>query len=144
MAPEVVGVELEENSEILGEPEEWDGGISYKEAVDFDYFDNLTRPQQYSYIHNKMLDRAIIPNFHMVNFLIDSTLKKVDLSKANIDSYLDQNLTTISKMERDAQLNRHAITRVRPFLQNKTYDLENPSPFSGIIKPTNNFFDLFD
>ena len=47
-------------------------------------------------------------------------------------------------MERDAQLNRHAITRVRPFLQNKTYDLENPSPFSGIIKPTNNFFDLFD
>lgn len=146
--------------EIQGEeePEEWTGNCKYKEKIAFDNFSCLTRSQQYDFVYNKMLDKAIMPNYYMINALIDSAIKNIDFTKdtphpsasqpyggamQEVDSFLEKNLNIILNSEREGQLRRHAIIRIKPFFKNKIYDLENPSPFSGIIKPSNNF-DLDD
>lgn len=82
-------------------------------------FNTLSLNEKYKYIELKYFNKAIEPNLPFLDWFVQ-LLTKTDGSQNNVDLTIEMNLNKIQKMEREAQLNSHSFSRVRPFLIHRT------------------------
>nr|YP_009504969.1 hypothetical protein [Lyophyllum decastes]AWW14088.1 hypothetical protein [Lyophyllum decastes] len=82
-------------------------------------FNTLSLNEKYEYIKLKFFNKAIEPNIPFLEWFIQ-LLVNTDGSQNNVDQIIETNLNKIQKIEREAQLNSHSFSRIRPFLINKT------------------------
>nr|YP_009517284.1 RNA polymerase [Tricholomella constricta]AYE93422.1 RNA polymerase [Tricholomella constricta] len=82
-------------------------------------FNTLSLNEKYEYIKLKFFNKAIEPNLPFLNWFIQ-LLVNTDGSQNNVDQIIETNLNALQKIEREAHLNSHSFTRIRPFLINKT------------------------
>jgi hypothetical protein len=84
----------------------------------FDNFNNISLSEQKNYIHKKMYDKGIEDNIFLNDWFISAALKNTNGSQLEVDSFIEQNLYSILRSEREAQLKKNGFERVKPFLIN--------------------------
>jgi hypothetical protein len=90
-------------------------------------FNTLNLNEKYEYIKLKFFNKALEPNIPFLDWFIQ-LLANTDGSQNNVDQVLETNLNHIQKIQREAQLNSHSFSRIRPFLINKIDTSANQIP----------------
>nr|YP_009517266.1 hypothetical protein DXG01_000019 [Tephrocybe rancida]AYE93174.1 hypothetical protein DXG01_000019 [Tephrocybe rancida] len=101
-------------------------------------FNSLSLEEKREYIRIKFYNRGVDSNLPYLDWFLQKT-SQTDGSISSVDSTIDQNLSAILKIEREAKLNSHATTSLRPFLRNKTYNSPTSFPNWVPFKPRDTY-----
>jgi len=105
------------------------------ERFKFSNFNNLSPLERQKFVERKIKLKGLTSNIYLVEYFIQAILNKVSSgSQLDVEKYLNKDLDTIVKDNRNIQLNKHSFVRIRPFLLNNSNNSGFPSvvPYKSI------------
>jgi hypothetical protein len=105
------------------------------EMFKFSNFNNLSPLERQTFVERKIKLKGLTSNIYLVEYFIQAILNKVSSgSQLDVEKYLNKDLDTIVKDNRNIQLNKHSFVRIRPFLLNNSNNSGFPSvvPYKSI------------
>jgi len=105
------------------------------ESYNFSNFNNLSPLERQTFVESKIKLKGLTSNIYLVEYFIQAILNKVSSgSQLDVENYLNKDLDTIVKDNRNIQLNKHSFVRIRPFLLNNSNNSGFPSvvPYKSI------------
>jgi hypothetical protein len=88
----------------------------FKTKIEFEYLNDLGPAEIKNYIKNKIFEKAIDTNEPLIDWFSSAALKNTNGTKLEVDTFMENNLNILQKIQREAQLNKHAFERIRPFI----------------------------